>query len=146
MASWADVVQRIQMLGATPSASDDVWFLELRGRDESRTQRIAVIREVMAPDMEFLQLKSAFALLEEVDAADVIRRYGQMLAGAIGFTPLGSENGGPHNGMLHLVTNVPLACLDLADPHAFLLYLSIFAQAADQMENQVSITDVYDRF
>ena len=121
----------------------DVWRFELPGRDAERTQDVFVMRELMPPDLEFLQIKSAFAPLEETDCAQVLRHFGQMTVASIGHNPLYDDQGNQEDGLLTLASSLPLAVLDLTNPLAFMLYLHVLARAADGLEQQLRGGDAF---
>lgn len=135
MATWDEFSALAGRFGGT-RLSENAWSFDLQGKGEDRVQKTFVFHETIAPDFEMLRVASAFAPIGVVDCAQVLKGFGQMHVGAIGFTPVGDP---AVEGLLTLVTSIPLACLDLSRPLVFMLYLNIFAQAADNVEQRVSL-------
>jgi hypothetical protein len=137
MASWYEFCNLARNFGGK-QLNDNGWLFEVQGHTDDRTQKVFVFREVMQPDFEFIQLTSAFALIRTVDCEKVLKAFGRLNAGAIGYSSLSDANGNETDGVLNLTTSIPLAALDLSNPGIFFLYLNIFGQAADNIEDQVS--------
>jgi hypothetical protein len=117
---------------------EDVWSFELPGTGEDRTQRVFVFHETMPPDLEFLQVKSAFTLIDSVDCAQVIKDFGQLNVGAIGYNPNFDAQGNEVDGFLTITSSFPLLVLDFTEPSWFFLYLRLVARAADTLEQRLS--------
>lgn len=145
MATWEDFGDLAQRIGARP-LNDTAWVFELPGCEPGRAQKVFAFLEIIEPGFEVLQVKSAFAPIAEVDAEAVIRRLGQMTAGAIGYTPVFDALGNPTDGFVNLSSSIPLAALDLHDPTAFLVYLTIVAQAADDLEHRIATSATLDSY
>jgi hypothetical protein len=116
--------------------SEDVWRFDLQGKGDGRNQKVFVFHEVMPPDLEFLQVKSAFAMIGSVDCTEVIKNYGDLNIGAIGYNPNFDEQGNPRDGFLTISSSFPLPVLDLSQPSWFFLYLNLIARASDSLEQQ----------
>jgi hypothetical protein len=72
------------------------------------------------------------------DVCAHLKRFGQLNAGAIGYSPIYGSDGSETDGFLNMSTSIPLRSLDLSDPTPFLLYLHILARAADNLERNLS--------
>lgn len=118
--------------------SADVWSFDLQGKAEGRSQVVFVFHEVMPPDLEFLQVKSVFAQIAAVDCAKVLKGFGQLNVGAIGYSPNFDDQGNEVDGFLTIASSFPLPALDLSDPTWFFLYLNLVAQAADALGERVT--------
>jgi hypothetical protein len=125
---------------------ENAWRFDVQGRGEGRTQKVLVFREVMQPDFEFIQVKAAFVMIETVNCAEVLKAFGQLLVGAIGYSPGFDANGNQTDGFLNISTSIPLAALDLSEPTVFFLYLNVLAQGADNLEQQLSAPGSPDLF
>lgn len=132
MGTWPEVCAIASRFGAR-QLNDTAWLFELPGADEGRVQKVFVFYELLKPDFEFVQIKSPFAPIHEVDVDRVIRSLGQLQVGAIGYAPFRANDGSELDGMLDITTSIPLRSLDLSDPTTFLLYLHILARAADNI-------------
>lgn len=136
MAGWTEVCHAIERLGAE-RLSPDVWRVTLRGSSEERRQQVLVMRELMQPDLEFVRVMSPVSALSDLHADVALRVLGQMTVGMIGHNP--SDDGA---GLVCIGTTIPLSCLDLSGTD-FLLYLTILANAADGVEEQLGGVDLY---
>ena len=146
MGTWDEVCEMAggfgaQRLGAT------AWMFELEGRDPDRLQKVFVSYELnlMEPFFEFIQVKSAFVSIAEVDMDRVMRGMGQMQVGGLGYSPLFDAEGNPIDGLVTITTSIPLASLNVGDP-TLLLYLHIVAKAADRIEAGISSPEAGDRY
>jgi hypothetical protein len=129
------------------TANDTGWLFELLGVEEGdRTQKVFVFYELMRPDFEFVQIKSPFAPIRDVDVARTLKSFGQLNVGAIGYSPIYDSDGRETDGFLNIATSIPLRSLDLSDPTPFLLYLHILARAADNLERNLSSMGPVDAF
>lgn len=126
--------------------TEDVWKFDLQGRGEGRAQKVFVFHEVMPPDFEFLQVKSAFAQIAAVDCEQVIKGFGQLDVGAIGYNPASDAQGNPIDGFLTISSSLPLAVIDLSDPTWLFLYINVLGQAADNLEQQLGTFGSQDVF
>lgn len=125
----------------------DVWIFDLQGRGEDRAQKVAVFYEVMPPGgIEFLQIKSAFALISSVDCEQIIKEFGQLNVGAIGYNPRSDSQGNPVDGFVTISSSFPLAAIDLDDATSFFLYLHLLGQAADTLEQKFDSLGGQDAF
>lgn len=122
------------------------WAFELPGVDEGRTQKVFVFYEVIKPDFEIIRVSSPVSAIADVDAASVLRSFGQLLVGGIGYSPDADDDGRDSGGFLTIATSVPLAALDLSNPTPLLLYLFVLAKAADDVELKISPTGPLDPF
>jgi hypothetical protein len=145
MATWHEFCGLAGTFGGE-QVGENAWRFDLQGRGEGRTQKVFVFREVLQPDFEFIQLKSAFVMMEMVNCAEVLKAYGQLNVGAIGYSPRFDANGNQIDGFLNISTSIPLAALDLSEPTVFFLYLNVLAQAADNLEQQLSAPGSTDLF
>ena len=143
VAAWDEVCAGVGLLGGRQVNEDACW-LELPGEREGRVQRVFVSREVIQPSLEVVQVKVAFVQINDVDVEKVVKRFGQLLAGAIGYAPLFDDAGNPIDGLLTLSTSMPLAALDLSNPTPFLMYLGIMAKAADTIEQEFAAPGLGD--
>jgi hypothetical protein len=137
MSTWQEVCAIASRFGAR-QLNDTAWLFELPGAGEGRVQKVFVFYELLLPDFEFVQVKSAFAPIREVDVDRVIRSLGQLQVGAIGYTPFRADDGSELDGMLYITTSIPLRSFDLSDPTTFLMYLHILARAADDIGGKVA--------
>lgn len=135
MSTWSQVLEalkpkRPEILG------DDIVKLSMLVLHEGneRTQFVFVSREVMPPMLEMMQIKAAFSLNGEVDLSGLVRQFGGLVVGSLGFTPTGDQHGG---GILALEANIPLTSFAVSDPINFLIYLHVFATAADTIERTI---------
>jgi hypothetical protein len=139
MGSWQEVCAIGSRFGAR-QMNDTAWLFELQGDDEGSLQKVFVFYELMQPDFEFLQIKSAFASIREVDAEAAIKKLGQLQVGGIGYAPFRASDGSQADGMLTITTSIPLRSFDLSDPTTFMLYLHILARAANNSGRSFSST------
>jgi hypothetical protein len=145
MGTWRDVCTIAVQFGAR-QLNDTGWLFELQGAAEDRTQKVFVSYELMQPDFEFVQIKSPFAPMRDVDVARTLKSFGQLNAGAIGYSPIYDSDGRETDGFLNITTSIPLRSLDLSDPTPFLLHLHILARAADNLERNLSSMGPVDAF
>lgn len=139
MGSWQEVCAIGSRFGAR-QMNDTAWLFELQGDDEGNLQKVFVFYELMQPDFEFLQIKSAFVSIREVDAEAAIKKLGQLQVGGIGYAPFRASDGSQADGMLTITTSIPLRSFDLSDPTTFMLYLHILARAANNIGRNFSST------
>ena len=137
MATWDEFCTLAGMFGGVQK-TETAWQFELQGKAESRVQKVWVFREVLPPDFEIIQVRSAFAMLDQLDAESVLKNLGQLQVGAIGYTPR-SDSPDASDGFLSLSSSMPLGALDLSAPKWFFLYLNLMAQAADDIEHRISV-------
>jgi len=137
MATWQDFCA-IAPMGGGRELSPTAWLFELPGNGEGRSQKVFAFHEVIKPDFGVIRVSSAVAHIADVDVEKVIRSFGQLLAGGIGYAPMFDDDASPVDGFLNVVSSIPLAALDLSDPKPFLLYLFIVARAADDTEQKIS--------
>ena len=137
MASWYEFCGVAGRFGGT-QISETAWRFDVQGRGEARTQRVFVFHEIMKPDFEFIQVKSAFVMMDEVDCEQVLKGLGQLQVGAIGYSPRFDEAGNPVNGFLNITSSIPLLSLDLSEPSWFFLYLNVLGQASDDIEQRLA--------
>lgn len=142
MQTWHDVVAVLGQLGAE-RRTDTMMSLEMMVLTEQgeRSQTVFVSRESVGPALDILVIKAAFSLSSEVNVDALIRAYGGLVVGSLGFTASGNEG----QGILALEANIPLSCFALTDSTQFQIYLSVFARAADTIERAV-FGDATDRF
>lgn len=145
MASWSEFCDVAGAYGGKRVGANG-WAFEVQGRGADRSQKVYAFHETMPPDLQFVQLTSAFAMIEAVDCAEVLRSCGQMTAGSIGYSPRFDANGDEAGGFLSLSTSVPLALLDLSEPLRLLLHINILAQAADGLEQRYAPSGLPDVF
>jgi hypothetical protein len=145
LATWDDFCGVAATFGGT-RLSDAAWRFDLQVHGEGRAQKVFAFYELMKPDLEFLKIASAFAEIDAVDCEAVLKAFGQLNVGSIAYTPRFDAAGNPIDGFLTLATSLPLATLDLSEPLQFMLYLNIFARAADTIEQQVSTPGSRDLF
>ena len=131
MGTWNEFCSKAEGLGGQ-KRSDAAWAFLLPGAAEGRTQQVFVFHEVMGKDFEVIQVRSAIVPIDFVNTDAVIQTFGQLLAGAIGYTPVTDSP-----GLLTLSTSMPLGALDFSDPTPFFVFLHLFAAAADTVEQQV---------
>lgn len=136
MASWYEFCGLAGRFGGN-QVGEDAWRFDVQGRGEGRTQKVFVFHEIMAPDFEFLQVTSAFAPIASVDCAQVLRGFGQLNVGSIGYNPTFDDQGSPTDGFLTIRSSFPLLAVDLTEPTTFFLYLNVLGQAADNLEQQL---------
>ncbi len=145
MATWAEFCGLAPAFGGTQS-SGTAWMFQVKGKGEHRSQKVFVFYELMQPDMEFLQVKCAFVRIAEVDCEAVLKGLGQLLVGAIGYSPAWDPDGKEIDGFLNITTSIPLSTLDLSNPTPFFLYLNVVAQSADDIEQRINAPGSPDRF
>jgi len=66
-----------------------------------------------------------------MDPGSVLQQFGSLTVGSLSY--LQFSQGG---GMLFIGTSIPLWVLDLSNPHPFLLYMHVLAQAADTVKTK----------
>lgn len=113
------------------------WVFDAIGSAADRSQKVFAFLEVLPPGFEILQVKSAFAEIEEVDVEAVVRRLGQLSVGAIGYTPGVGGLGEPTDGYLNLTSSIPLAAIDLSDPLPLTVFLAAMAEVTDDLERHI---------
>ncbi len=133
MGTWQEVCAIARNFGAQ-QLNDTAWLFQLQVTEEGKLQKVFVFYELMPPDFEFMQIMSAFGPIQEMDLKKVIKRLGQLQAGAIGYSPFRADDGSEIDGMLNITTSIPLRPFDLSDPTVFIIYLHILARAADNAE------------
>ena len=137
MATWEEFCGVAGRLGGT-RLSDSAWRFDVEVHGQDRAQKVFAFYEVMQPDFEFIKITSAFADIGAVDSAAILKAFGQLNVGSIGYMPRFDAGGNPIDGFLTLSASFPLVTLDLSEPTQFLLYLNLLARAADTIERQVS--------
>lgn len=145
MATWNEFCSVAPTFGGTQS-SGTAWMFHLQGKGEHRSQKVFVFYELMQPDFEFLQVKSAFVRIAEVDSEAILKGLGQLLVGAIGYSPAWGSDGNEIDGFLNITTSIPLRTLDLSDSTSFFLYINVLAQSADDIEQRINAPGAPDRF
>ena len=145
MASWQDFCTVAPTAGGE-QLSPTAWVFELPGIGEGRTQRVFVFHEVIQPDFGMIKVSSPVALIVDVDPEKVLKSFGQLIAGGIGYSADVDDDGRQGDGFLTIGTSVPLGALDLSDPRPFLLYLFVLARAADDVEQKISPMGPVDLF
>ena len=145
MATWLEFCGLAGAFGGK-QVGEKAWMFEVEGSGPDRTQKVFVFHEVMPPDFEFLQFKSAYPMIEAVNSEQVLKESGQLVVGSIGYSPRFDAVGNAFDGFLNLSTSVPLAALDLSEPVPVFLYLNILAQAADNLEQRLSGSEASDFF
>lgn len=133
MATWSQIGSVVRVLPCE-KLNDTMWSVDFFIDGTDRTQRVFLEYEVVKPDMEFVKAVSPLAPAQALDIEAVVRKFGSLTIGS--FSYIQFSGGG---GSLFLGSSVPLQLLDLSDPHAFLLYLQLLAQAADWIK--MSYTD-----
>lgn len=68
MATYHEFCGLARDFGGT-QVSNEVWRFHLPGHGEGRIQKVWVLRDVLAPDMEFLVMKSPFIMAAAADCA-----------------------------------------------------------------------------
>ena len=117
-----------------------LWQFGVPARAGDREHEVFVSYEVMQPEFEFLQLKSALVRVSEVDCGQVLRSFGQLLVGAIGYQPMFDANGNAFDAMVMLSSSFPLAGINLSEPTWLLLYINVLGQAADGLGQQMAVS------
>lgn len=145
MATYSEFCDLADRFGGV-QANADVWQFDIPCGGNERTQKVFVIHEITPPDFEFLLVKSSFAAIAAVDCSDLLKDFGQLNVGAIGYNPVCDSRGNPVAGLLTLSSSIPLAICDLADPTPFFLYLHIFGRAADTIEQKLAVPGTTDFF
>jgi hypothetical protein len=98
--TWQEVCAIARKFGAQ-QLNDTAWLFQLQVAEEGRLQKVFVFYEFMRPDFEFMQIKSVFGPIQEVDLKKVIKGLGQLQVGAIGYSPLRANDGSEIDGMLN---------------------------------------------
>jgi hypothetical protein len=145
LATWDELCDVAGKFGGA-RVRDTAWRFDVEVHGEGRSQNVFVFYEVLKPDLEFIKIASAFAAIDAVDCAAVMKAFGQLTVGSIGYSPRFDAAGNPVDGFLTLSASLPLATLDLSAPMQFMLYLNVLARAADTIERQVNgdgSTDLY---
>jgi hypothetical protein len=137
MGTWQEVCAIARKFGAQ-QLNDTAWLFQLQVAEEGRLQKVFVFYEFMRPDFEFMQIKSIFGPIQEVDLKKVIKGLGQLQVGAIGCSSIYANDGSEIDGMLNITTSIPLRPFDLSDPTIFIVYLHILARAADNAERNLA--------
>ena len=145
MATWHEFCGLARRFGGK-QLNETGWMFDLQGCEAGRSQKVFVSYELMKPNFEFIQVRSAFVLINEVDTEQVLKRVGQLQAGSIGYSPLFDRHGNPIDGVLNISSAIPLAVLDLSEPTWFILYLNILARTADGIEQRISAPGSPDIF
>jgi hypothetical protein len=117
-----------------------LWQFGVPARAGDHEHDVFASYEVMQPDFEFLQLKTGLVSASNVDCGQLLRSFGQLLIGAIGYQPLFDANGNSTGGMLTVSTSIPLAGIDLSEPSWLLLYINVLGQGADGIGQQLAQT------
>ncbi|MDQ6944923.1 MAG: hypothetical protein M3256_01340 [Actinomycetota bacterium] len=140
MATWQEFCGLAERFGGE-KLNETAWRFELAIPNENRVQTVFVFYEMMRPDFEVIQVKSAFVVLSQLDLdlPTLLQTCGQMQVGAIGYSPTFEDDGSVKDGILNISTSIPLAALDLSDAVPFFLYLNILGQAADSLERKASL-------
>ena len=129
MATWSQVESAIKLLSAE-QLNNTMWSTELHIDGTDRTQRVFVAYELVPPDMEFVKVSSPIDSAGAImDPGSVLQQFGSLTVGSLSY--LQFSQGG---GMLFIGTSIPLWVLDLSNPHPFLLYMHVLAQAADMVK------------
>lgn len=108
-----------------------MWVFDLPVADPSGTNRVFLSHEIVPPGFELARVNAPIAVINSVDADFAVRNLGQLLVGALTYSPRFDEGGTPVDGILSIGTVIPLEVLDLTDPTHFLLYLSLLARSAE---------------
>jgi hypothetical protein len=145
MATW-DQFCAVAPTAGGKELSPAAWVFDLPGVDEGRTQKVFVFYEVIQPAFGIVRVSSPVAAIADVDVESVLKSFGQLLVGGIGYSPDFADDGHSFGGFLTIASSVPLAALDLSDATQFLLYLFILAKAADDVELKISSTGAIDPF
>ena len=75
MGTWQEVCAIARKFGAQ-QLNDTTWLFQLQVAEEGRLQKVFVFYEFMRPDFEFMQIKSIFGPIQEVDLKKVIKGLG----------------------------------------------------------------------
>lgn len=134
---WARIVDELAPLRPDMLNDSMVKLNVATGTGHGATERrqvVIVARDRIEPDLDMLVLRSAFATNRDVSSQALLEQFGGLMIASVAFHRTGSDTG---EGILALETNIPLSCFCLTDPVQFHIYLTAFAQAADQVEQAI---------